>query len=102
MSTPADMLPTVMAPFCGAGSGAPESRVTLKKWSAVALWTYDVGECDNCAICLNSLVERCIDCVVDDCAEELCVQVWGVCSKCCTRGCTRGFPQMVLNVCSFL
>jgi hypothetical protein len=72
---------TVTAPFCGAGSGAPEARVILKKWNAVALWTYDVGQADNCAICLNSLVERCIDCTVDDCAEELCVKVWGMCSK---------------------
>lgn len=28
----------------------PEKMFTLKKWNAVAMWSWDV-ECDTCAIC---------------------------------------------------
>lgn len=28
----------------------PENIFTLKKWNAVAMWSWDV-ECDTCAIC---------------------------------------------------
>lgn len=31
-------------------SGKPEKMFTLKKWNAVAMWSWDV-ECDICAIC---------------------------------------------------
>ncbi|CAD7015242.1 unnamed protein product [Ceratitis capitata] len=30
--------------------GKPEKMFTLKKWNAVAMWSWDV-ECDTCAIC---------------------------------------------------
>ncbi len=33
----------------GAGAGATK-LFTLKKWNAVAMWSWDV-ECDTCAIC---------------------------------------------------
>ena len=32
------------------GSAAGEKMFTLKKWNAVAMWSWDV-ECDTCAIC---------------------------------------------------
>lgn len=32
------------------GDGKPEKMFTLKKWNAVAMWSWDV-ECDVCAIC---------------------------------------------------
>ena len=33
----------------------PEERMfTMKKWNAVAMWSWDV-ECDTCAICRNYL-----------------------------------------------
>jgi RING-box protein 1 len=65
----------------GAGAGAtPLGTTTLKKWAAVAVWTYDVGDVENCAICLNALSERCIDCTVDMSAAEECLQVWGTCN----------------------
>ncbi|KAG8228526.1 hypothetical protein J437_LFUL008983 [Ladona fulva] len=31
-------------------SQKPEKMFTLKKWNAVAMWSWDV-ECDTCAIC---------------------------------------------------
>lgn len=31
-------------------NGKPEKMFTLKKWNAVAMWSWDV-ECDICAIC---------------------------------------------------
>lgn len=31
-------------------AGKPEKMFTLKKWNAVAMWSWDV-ECDICAIC---------------------------------------------------
>lgn len=31
-------------------STKPEKMFTLKKWNAVAMWSWDV-ECDTCAIC---------------------------------------------------
>ena len=30
--------------------GKPDKMFTLKKWNAVAMWSWDV-ECDTCAIC---------------------------------------------------
>lgn len=30
--------------------GKPDKMFTLKKWNAVAMWSWDV-ECDICAIC---------------------------------------------------
>lgn len=32
------------------GSTKPDKMFTLKKWNAVAMWSWDV-ECDTCAIC---------------------------------------------------
>lgn len=34
----------------GIDSQKPEKMFTLKKWNAVAMWSWDV-ECDTCAIC---------------------------------------------------
>ena len=31
-------------------SQKPDKMFTLKKWNAVAMWSWDV-ECDTCAIC---------------------------------------------------
>lgn len=31
-------------------SDKPEKMFSLKKWNAVAMWSWDV-ECDTCAIC---------------------------------------------------
>lgn len=59
----------------GGGSGAPademmevggaeldnnknEKMFTLKKWNAVAMWSWDV-ECDTCAICRVQVMGKC-------------------------------------------
>lgn len=34
----------------GENPNKPEKMFTLKKWNAVAMWSWDV-ECDTCAIC---------------------------------------------------
>ncbi|GBN73568.1 hypothetical protein AVEN_56596-1 [Araneus ventricosus] len=34
----------------------PEKMFTLKKWNAVAMWSWDV-ECDTCAICRVQVME---------------------------------------------
>ncbi|KAI6191370.1 RING-box protein 1A-like Protein [Aphelenchoides bicaudatus] len=35
---------------------AEQKMFTLKKWNAIAVWTWDV-ECDTCAICRIQLME---------------------------------------------
>lgn len=54
--------------------------VTLKKWNAVATWSYNTQDGENCAICLNTLTETCIECSVDVGSAEHCLVVWGICS----------------------
>lgn len=36
----------------------PEKMFTLKKWNAVAMWSWDV-ECDICAICRVQVMGKC-------------------------------------------
>lgn len=66
----------------------PERYFEVKKWNAVALWSIycykDLGwniHVDNCAICKNHIMEKCIEC---DAAEESsgkdCTVAWGVCN----------------------
>ena len=60
-------------------------QVTVKKWNAVALWTWDTQQ-DNCAICRNLLMEPCIECQVKGDQKAAangpneCTLAWGVCS----------------------
>jgi len=35
----------------------PEKLFTIKKWNAVAVWSWDV-ECDTCAICRVQIMGR--------------------------------------------
>ncbi|XP_015039432.2 RING-box protein 2 isoform X2 [Drosophila persimilis] len=37
----------------------PENMFTLKKWNAVAMWSWDV-ECDICAICRVQVMVKAI------------------------------------------
>lgn len=39
-----------------------EKMFTLKKWNAVAMWSWDV-ECDTCAICRVQVMGKYIECV---------------------------------------
>ena len=38
--------------------GKPDKMFTLKKWNAVAMWSWDV-ECDICAICRVQVMGEC-------------------------------------------
>ncbi|KAF6034512.1 RNF7 [Bugula neritina] len=51
-----------------------ENTFTLKKWNAVAMWSWDV-ECDTCAICRVQVMDWCLRCQGDNKQEE-CVVVW--------------------------
>ncbi|XP_003382651.3 PREDICTED: RING-box protein 2-like [Amphimedon queenslandica] len=60
---------------------------TLKKWNAVAMWSWDV-ECDTCAICRVQVMDACLRCQSDKKQEE-CIVVWGECNhsfhNCCMQ-----------------
>ena len=74
-----------------AGPGASNGQAgqgklfTLKKWNAVAMWSWDV-DCDTCAICRVHVMDACLKCQADNRADE-CVVVWGECNhsfhNCC-------------------
>ncbi|XP_069583973.1 RING-box protein 2 [Ranitomeya imitator] len=58
---------------------------SLKKWNAVAMWSWDV-ECDTCAICRVQVMDACLRCQAEN-KQEDCVVVWGECNhsfhNCC-------------------
>ncbi len=74
-------------------SGAGEKLFSLKKWNAVAMWSWDV-ECDTCAICRVQVMDACLRCQAESKADSRlssaakdCVVVWGECNhsfhQCC-------------------
>jgi RING-box protein 1 len=56
-----------------------ETRIRVKKWSAVAFWSYDI-ENDTCAICHNQLMVPCISCEAEPNHASECTVAWGHCS----------------------
>lgn len=38
-----------------------ENRFEIKKWNAVALWSWDI-KVETCAICKSHIMEDCVDC----------------------------------------
>ncbi|KAJ2490589.1 RING-box protein 1 [Coemansia sp. RSA 2050] len=64
-----------------ATSKAACPRIEIKKWNAVALWSWDM-ESDVCAICRNNNMELCIECQADQDAKvnDNCNIAWGICN----------------------
>lgn len=61
---------------------------TLKKWNAVAMWSWDV-ESDTCAICRVQVMDACLRCQAESKVDAKsmgagagkdCVVVWGECN----------------------
>jgi len=68
-----------------------EKMFSLKRWNAVAMWSWDV-ECEICAICRVQVMDACLRCQAEnrsDKEQEECVVIWGECNhsfhNCCMK-----------------
>jgi len=65
----------------GPSSSSSKPRFEIKKYNAVALWSWDMVV-DNCAICRNHIMDVCIECQANqqNTNNQECNVAWGVCN----------------------
>lgn len=56
-----------------------ESKFKIKKFNAVALWSWNI-EVETCAICRNNLMDPCIECQSNAVQDADCQVAWGNCN----------------------
>ncbi|KAK6461700.1 Skp1 Cullin-F-box ubiquitin protein ligase subunit [Scheffersomyces coipomensis] len=74
----------------GATTKGPKAKFEVKKWTAVAFWSWDI-QIENCAICRNHLMEPCIECQPNapGSNQEACIAAWGACNHAFHMHCIR-------------
>ena len=65
----------------GTLSQKSDKMFTVKKWNAVAMWSWDV-ECDTCAICRVQIMDACLRCQAE--SKHHCGVVGANVTICCT------------------
>uniref|UniRef100_A0A8I3S0P7 Zinc finger RING-H2-type domain-containing protein n=1 Tax=Canis lupus familiaris TaxID=9615 RepID=A0A8I3S0P7_CANLF len=73
-------IPDVDPLILGAQAPSPggNQMFCLKKWNAVAMWSWDM-ECNRCTISWVQVMDACLRCQAKN-EQEDCVVVWGECN----------------------
>lgn len=83
-----------------------QRRFEIKKWNAVALWSWDI-HVDICAICRNHIMDLCLECQNSTNnnqqggggkPEEECTVAWGTCNHAFHNHCISRWLR-TRNVC---